>query len=137
MHYGEHEWNGIAQVALFLFGLVNAGVILKAYDTGTWTVIVAALVGRPLGIMAFIGLAVVAGLHLPRRMHWGELTVIALASSSGFTFALFMAAAVLPIGAVAGQITLGALSTVAGAAVTIVAAWLLGAGRFAMPKGAR
>ncbi|OFW46838.1 MAG: hypothetical protein A3J29_06550 [Acidobacteria bacterium RIFCSPLOWO2_12_FULL_67_14b] len=137
VHYGEHEWNGIAQVALFLFGLVNAGVILKAYDTGTWTVIVAALVGRPLGIMAFIGLAVVAGLHLPRRMRWGELIVIALASSSGFTFALFMAAAVLPIGAVAGQITLGALSTVAGAAVTIVAAWLLGAGRFAMPKGAR
>jgi NhaA family Na+:H+ antiporter len=137
LHRGEHQWNGVAQAVLFLFGLVNAGVILRHFDTGTWTVIVAALAGRPLGILAGIGLAVWAGLHLPRRMQWRELVVIALASSSGFTFALFMAAAVLPIGAVVQQITLGALSTVAGAAVTLLAAWLLGVGRFALPKGDR
>ena len=36
VHHFEHEWNTLVQVVLFLFGLVNGGVILKGYDTGTW-----------------------------------------------------------------------------------------------------
>ena len=43
VHQAEHEWNGVAQIALFMFGLINAGVILKHIDTGTWAVLVAAL----------------------------------------------------------------------------------------------
>lgn len=130
----EHQWNGVAQVALFLFGLVNAGVMLKQYDTGTWAVLVAAVVGRPIGVMAAVASAVAVGLHLPRRIGWRDMTVIALAMSAGFTFALFMVAAVLPLGAMAGQIKLGALSTVAGAAMAIGAAWLLGVGRFGVRR---
>jgi NhaA family Na+:H+ antiporter len=137
IHYGEHEWNGVAQVALFLFGLVNAGVILRHFDTGSWTVMLAALVGRPLGILGAIGLAVAGGVRLPRKMHWRELMVLAVASSSGFTFALFMAGAALPAGAVAEQITVGALATVAGAGAALGVAWLLGVGRFAAPQGRR
>lgn len=135
VHYGEHEWNGVAQVALFLFGLVNAGVILRHFDTGSWSVMLAALLGRPLGILAAVGLAVAGGFHLPGRMHWRELVVIAVASSSGFTFALFMTSAALPAGAVAEQITVGALATVAGAGLALGAAWLFGVGRFAAPHG--
>ena len=126
----EHVWNGVAQVALFLFGLVNGGVMLKHYDTGTWAVLAAALVGRPLGIMALTTLAVMAGLHLPRRMTWRDVAVVALATSSGFSFALFMSAAVLPLGAVSAEITLGALTTAVGAVIATGAAWMLGAGRF-------
>ena len=137
IHYGEHEWNGVAQVALFLFGLVNAGVILRHFDTGSWTVMAAALLGRPLGILAAIGLAVAGGFRLPKKMHWRELIVLAVASSSGFTFALFMASAALPAGAVAEQITVGALATGAGAGAALAAAWLLGVGRFAAPQGRR
>jgi NhaA family Na+:H+ antiporter len=133
VHYGEHEWNGVAQVALFLFGLVNAGVVLRHFDTGSWTVMLASLLGRPIGILGAIGFAVAAGLRLPRKMHWRDLAVIAVASSSGFTFALFMASAALPAGAVAEQITVGALATVAGAGLALGAAWLLGVGRFAAP----
>ncbi len=109
VHHAEHEWNGVAQIALFLFGLVNGGVILRHMDTGTWAVLVAAVVGRPLGVAGAVALAVAAGLHLPRRMTWFDLTIIALSTTSGFTFALFLGAVTLPIGAVAGQITLGAL----------------------------
>lgn len=130
VHHGEHEWNELAQVALFLFGLVNAGVILKHVDTGTWAVVVAAVIGRPLGVIAVLALAVGAGLHLPRRMHWKDVIVMALATTSGFTFALFLASAALPIGAVAEQVTLGALLTAGGAALTVATAWLLSAGRF-------
>ena len=41
-----------------------------------------------------VALGVAAGLHLPRRMTWPDIAVIALATTSGFTFALFLGAAV-------------------------------------------
>jgi NhaA family Na+:H+ antiporter len=134
LHYAEHQWNGVAQVALFLFGLVNAGVILRHYDNGTWAVVIAALVGRPLGVIGGVALGVAAGLRLPRNLRWRDLVVIALATTSGFAFALFVTTIVLPIGAVNGQVTLGALSTAAGAVVTGAVAWLAGVGRFAARK---
>ncbi len=130
VHQAEHEWNGLAQLALFMFGLVNAGVILKHVDTGTWAVLVAALAGRPLGIVAAVALAVTAGLHLPRRMQWADVIVVALATTSGFTFALFLGSAALPVGAVAEQVTLGALLTAVGALLTLYTAWVLCVGRF-------
>jgi len=130
VHHAEHEWNGVAQVALFLFGFVNAGVMLGHIDTGTWAVVVAALAGRPLGVLVAVALAVTAGLHLPRHMQWRDVAIVALATTSGFTFALFLASAALPIGAVSEQVTIGALLTAAGALVTLGLAWALGAGRF-------
>jgi NhaA family Na+:H+ antiporter len=130
----EHRWNVVAQVALFFFGLVNAGVILRHYDTGTWAVMVAALAGRPIGVLAAMAVAVAAGLHLPRRLRWSDMTVIALAMSSGFTFALFMVAAALPLGAVAQEIKLGALATAVGAVIALAAAWALGVGRFELRR---
>jgi NhaA family Na+:H+ antiporter len=131
VHHAEHEWNVAAQVVLFLFGLVNAGVILRGYDTGTWAVLTAALVGRPLGMLTAIAIAVAAGLRLPRRIGWRELVVIALATSSGFTFSLFVSTGLIPVGAVLTQLKLGALATVAGAILAYVAARVVGVGRFA------
>lgn len=136
IHHGEHEWNVFAQIALFLFGLVNAGVILKHFDTGSWAVLVAALLGRPAGIVVATALAISVGMRLPGHMRWADLLVAALATSCGFTFAMVLASATLPIGAVNQQITLGALATVSGAGLTIGAARLLAAGRF-KPHGLR
>lgn len=130
IHHGEHEWNGAAQVALFLFGLANGGVMVKQIDTGTWAVLLAAVIGRPLGVLAAVALAIPAGLKLPAHLTWKDLAVIALATTCGFTFSLFLAAAALPIGAVAQQVTLGALLTAVGAPLTVAAAWTLGVGRF-------
>lgn len=130
IHHAEHQWNGVAQVAVFLFGLVNAGVMLSNVDTGTWAVLVAAVVGRPLGVIAAVGLALSAGLTLPRQMRWSDVVVAALATTSGFTFALFLGTAALPLGAVAQQITVGVLLTFTGALVTIWVAWMLCVGRF-------
>ena len=133
VHHHEHEWNGVAQVALFLFGLVNAGVILKHFDTGTWAVLVAAVLGRPAGIVIALTLAMSAGFVLPGRMKWRDLIVAALAMTSGFTFALFVSSTALPMGAVAEQVTIGALATAGGALLTIAAAWLMAVGRFKRP----
>jgi NhaA family Na+:H+ antiporter len=127
-HHYEHEWNVLVQVILFFFGLVNAGVLLRQYDTGTWAVLSAALIGRPVGIMIAVGLAVLAGLHLPKRMGWRELLVVALATSSGFTFALFFATGLFPMGPTLSQIKMGALLTVIGALLAFAAARLLHVG---------
>ena len=126
VHRSEHAWNEIVQVVLFFFGLVNAGVILRGYGTGTWAMLTAAFVGRPLGI-----LAAALGFHLPRRVGWRGMTVIAIATSSGFTFALFFATSVLPMGPVLAEIKLGALATVAAAGFAIGTARVLRVGRFA------
>jgi NhaA family Na+:H+ antiporter len=127
----EHEWNHLVQLILFLFGLVNAGVVIRGYDTGTWALLAAGLVGRPVGILAAIGLAVAAGLHLPHRVGWRECLVTALAASSGFTFALFFTPGLLPMGPVRDQITMGALATIVGALITYLVARHLRVGRYA------
>lgn len=119
VHHFEHEWSELVQIILFLFGLVNAGVILRGYDSGTWAVLAAALIGRPLGILAGIALAVALGLHLPRHIGWREVAVVALASSSGFTFALLFATGSVAPGPVLAQIKLGALLSVVAAPLAI------------------
>jgi Na+:H+ antiporter, NhaA family len=130
VHQAEHAWNEAAQVVVFLFALVNAGVLLHGYDTGTWAVLTAALVGRPLGILGAVTLAQSAGLRLPRGMTWHHLVVIALAASSGFTMALFFATGLLPPGGILQQVKYGALLSVVALPVTFLVAWHLGMGRF-------
>ena len=130
-HHAEHEWHVFVQPVLFLFGLVNAGVLIRQYDVGTWALLAAELVGRPAGILAAIAIAVAAGLHLPPRVGWREAVVVALATSSGFTVALFFASGILPAGPALAEIKIGALATVAAACLTVSAAWVLRVGRFA------
>ncbi|HEX6162496.1 MAG TPA: Na+/H+ antiporter NhaA [Vicinamibacterales bacterium] len=135
VHMVENAWNAWAQIALFMFGLVNAGVIVRHVDTGSWAVLFAAIVGRPAGILIAVSLALAAGLTLPRKMRFGDLVVAALATTSGFTFALFLGTAALPAGAVSQQVTLGALATAAGALLTIGVARAIGVGRHQHARG--
>jgi hypothetical protein len=60
--------------------------------------------------------------------------VVALATSSGFTFALFTAATLLPVGGVLTQVRVGALATALGALLAYGAARWLRVGRFAEPR---
>jgi NhaA family Na+:H+ antiporter len=119
------------QVVAFLFGLVNAGVLLRGFGTGTWAVLTASLVGRPVGILVAVGLAVAAGLQVPRHLGWRELIVMALAASPTLGFGLFFAAAVFPDGPLLIQTKMGAISTAAGVVLALAAARLLRVGRFA------
>ena len=129
----EHEWKYPVQVILFLFALVNAGVLLHGYDTGTWALLAAALVGKPLGIGAGALAAVALGLHLPARFHWRDLAVVAIASSGGFAFGLFFATAAFPPGAVLTQLKLGVIATGIAVPIAFAAAWRLRVGRFHLP----
>jgi len=131
VHHGEHELHLLVQPVLLLFGLVNAGVVLTSYDTGSWAILSAELVGRPVGILLAVGLAIVAGLHLPGRMTWRELLVVAFATSTGFAIALFLATGVLATGPVLAQAKIGVLGSASGLVMALVAARLLKIGRLA------
>ena len=128
----EYAFKYPVQVVAFLFGLVNGGVLMRGFGSGTWAVLLAALVGRPVGILLAVALAVAAGLHLPHRLGWREVVVVAFAASAGFTFALFFATAVFPVGPILTQTKMGALGTVAGALLALAAARFLRVGRFGM-----
>lgn len=126
----EYIFKYTVQAVLLLYGLVNGGVVIAGEMPGAWAVLLAGLVGRPVGIVASIALGIVAGLRLPVRLHWRELVVVSLATSGGFTFALFVAASVIPAGPLLNELKLGALSTVVSAVLAIAAARLLHVGRF-------
>jgi Na+:H+ antiporter, NhaA family len=119
----EHVFLYPVHAILFLFGVVNAGVLLSGYGTGTWALLAAALVGKPLGLMAGAWLGVALGLHLPRGLHWRDLAVVGLATTGGFAFALFFATAVYPMGPILGELKLGAIVSGIGVPLTILAAW--------------
>ena len=122
-----------AQVALGLFGLVAAGVPLKALDWGTFSLPLSVLIGKPIGLLAGVAIARAFGLHLPSGLRWRELTVLGLISSAGFTVALFFATAAIGPGPTLSAIKMGALVSVAGVFVAVIAARLLHTGRFAHP----
>lgn len=127
----EHVWHYHVQVALLLFGLVNAGVILHGYGNGTWATVLASLGGRTLGILVAVAAAAAFGLRRPARFQWRELTVAALAVSTGFTFTLFFATALYPAGPLLAELKLGALLTGGGVLFALAGARLLRVGRFA------
>jgi Na+:H+ antiporter, NhaA family len=120
-----------AQVALLLFGLVNAGVPLGAVEEGQWAAPIAMLAGKPLGVLAVVGVAAAAGWHVPHRLGWRELLVVGIISGIGFTLALFFASTIFPPGQLLSETKMGALLTVAGVAIAFGSAALYKVGRFA------
>jgi NhaA family Na+:H+ antiporter len=131
----EHVVAYPVHVVLFLFGLANAGVLLQGYGTGTWAVLAAALVGKPLGLLTGTAAGLALGLHLPRGLHWKDLVVVALATCGGFAFALFAATAAYPMGPVLAELKLGAIVSGIGVPLSVAAAWLAGVGRFHAKHG--
>jgi Na+:H+ antiporter, NhaA family len=127
----EVWWRYPAQIALFFFGLVNAGVAFHSLEPGTWGLPVAVLVGKPLGVLIGAGIALAAGLHLPLRLGWRELVVVGFIAAIGFSVGLFFCTALLPPGQMHSETSMGVLLSLAGAPLALVAARLLRVGRFA------
>ena len=128
----EHIFKYTVQVVLLFYGLVNGGVVIGGEMPGAGAVLVAALVGRPTGILLAIAGALAVGFRLPLRVHSRELIVVSLAASAGFTFALFFAATVIPAGPLLNELKLGALSTAVSAVLAFAAARVLHVGHFAV-----
>lgn len=120
-----------AQIALFFFGLVNAGVPFMGLETGTWGVPFASLVGKPIGIFIAVGAAVAIGLRLPDRVRWRDLFVIGFIAASGFTVGLFFATAMLAPGILLRETKMGVLVSVSGLLLAFLSALILRVGRYA------
>ena len=129
----EQVFRHPAQIALGLFGLVAAGVPLKALDWGTLGLPLSVVIGKPVGLLAGVAVARAFGLHLPSGVGWREVTVIGVIASVGFTVALFFATASVGPGPTLSAIKMGALVSAAGVFVALIAARLLRTGRFAHP----
>jgi len=127
----EVWWRHPSQIALFYFGLVNAGVAFHSLEPGTWGLPLAVLVGKPLGVLIGAGSALAAGLHLPLSLGWRELVVVGFIAAIGFSVGLFFCSALLPPGQLHSETSMGVLLSLAGAPLALLAARLLGVGRFA------
>jgi len=121
-----------AQIALFFFARVNAGVPFRGLELGTPGIPIATMIGKPLGILAAVALAVILGFHLPPRVGWRELLVVGIFSAAGFTVALFFATSTLAPGILLRETTMGVLVGLSSIAAAFAAAWLLRVGRFAI-----
>ncbi len=95
----EHDLHGAVAFAILpLFAFANAGLSLSGMsvadlvDPVTTGVIFGLLVGKPVGILAFVGLAVALRIaKLPDALSWMRLLGVACACGIGFTMSLFIA----------------------------------------------
>jgi Na+:H+ antiporter, NhaA family len=127
----EHRFKRPVDLMLIFFGFANAGVVLGGVGAGTWFVLSAILLGKPIGILIFTLLATVAGLHLPKAVTWKDLCIVGILAGVGFTVALFFATAAFPYGRLLDETKMGALMSFVAFFAALLAARLLGAGKFA------
>jgi NhaA family Na+:H+ antiporter len=121
----EHWWATPVQFVLLFFGFANAGVPLAQIGAGTYYVLAALLLGKPLGILSFAGAARLAGARLPEGLRVPDLLVLGITASIGFTVALFFATASFPEGSALAETKMGALLSFAAAPLAIVVARLV------------
>jgi NhaA family Na+:H+ antiporter len=120
----EHWWRTPVQFVLLFFGFANAGVPFEQIGPGTYYVVAGLLLGKPLGIVLFSSAARLVGGRLPPGLRLGDLLVVGVAASIGFTVALFFATAAFPPGMLLAETKMGALFSFAAAPLAIIVARL-------------
>jgi Na+:H+ antiporter, NhaA family len=116
----DHWWATPVQFVLLLFGFANAGVPFGQIGPGTYYVLAALLLGKPLGILAFSSGARLLGARVPSGLQRGDLVVVGIAASIGFTVSLFFATAAFPEGSALSQTKMGALLSFLAAPLALV-----------------
>ncbi len=95
----EHDLHGpVAFAILPIFSFANAGLSLAGMSIENLThpvtvgVVSGLLLGKPLGILVFVGLAIgLRFVQLPKNINWIQLLGVAFACGIGFTMSLFIA----------------------------------------------
>jgi Na+:H+ antiporter, NhaA family len=121
----EHWWATPVQVVLLLFGFANAGVPFAQIGPGTYFVLAALLLGKPLGILLFSGAARLAGARLPSGLQLRDLIIVGIAAAIGFTVSLFFATAAFAEGSALAETKMGALLSFVAAPLAFAASRLL------------
>jgi NhaA family Na+:H+ antiporter len=121
----EHEWKGVVDFGLFLFGLANAGVGIASVGTATWLVLASLAIGKTGGIFLMGLLGEKLGYPLPDQVGWRELWIVGLIAGIGLTVALFVAGEAFRDPGVQGAAKMGALLSAGCAVVALVAGRLM------------
>jgi NhaA family Na+:H+ antiporter len=116
----EHWWATPVQFVLLLFGFANAGVPFEQIGAGTYYVLAGLLLGKPVGILLFSAIARLAGGTLPPGLRIGDLLVVGVVASIGFTVSLFFATAAFPAGAALAETKMGALMSFVAAPLALI-----------------
>jgi NhaA family Na+:H+ antiporter len=121
----EHWWAIPVQFVLLLFGFANAGVPFAQTGPGTYYVLVALLIGKPVGILLFSIGARVLGAQLPSDLTVRHLVLVGIVASIGFTVSLFFATAAFPGGPALAETKMGALLSFVAAPLALIASRLM------------
>ena len=129
LEHNLHE--PVAFVILPAFAFVNAGLSLSGVSLDallhpvTLGVTSGLVVGKPLGIVLFTGVAVALGLaRLPKDVNWTQLLGVACACGIGFTMSLFIAGLAFEHGSGA-YFSGDRLGILVGSLLSALAAWIL------------
>jgi NhaA family Na+:H+ antiporter len=133
----EHWWAIPVQFVLLLFGFANAGVPFEQIGAGTYYVLAGLLIGKPVGIMLFSGMARLAGGQLPPGLRATDLFVVGLVAAIGFTVSLFFATAAFPEGSLLTETKMGALLSFVAAPVALAMSRVLRVGANWQPEANR
>lgn len=138
----EHDLHApVAFAILPIFAFANAGLSLTGMSIDDLThpvtmgVVAGLLIGKPLGILLFVGLAVSLRLaQLPTNVNWRQLLGVAFACGIGFTMSLFIAGLAFEHGS--GDYYSGdRLGILAGSILSALAAYILL--HVSLPRAAR
>jgi NhaA family Na+:H+ antiporter len=124
----EHWWAVPVQFVLLFFGLANAGVPFERIGSGTYYVLAGLLLGKPFGILLFSAASRLVGAQLPEKLRLGDLLIVGIVASIGFTVSLFFATAAFPGGVALAETKMGALLSFVAAPIALAVARLRRAG---------
>lgn len=125
----EHFFKRPVDFGLLTFGLANAGVSFTSVGPATWTVLVALIVGKTVGITGMSFLAHVLGFPLPEGMDVRSLALSGVIAGVGLTVALFVAGVAFQDPTLQGAAKMGALLSSLAAPLALVGGKLLGVER--------
>ena len=128
MEHALHGW--VAFGVMPIFALSNAGVAISGdamssllASTVFWGIFLGLLIGKPLGIIAMIWLAVKAKIaELPQGVTWRHILGAGSLAGIGFTMALFIANLAFPEGS---TLELAKLAILAASLVSGILGWIL------------
>jgi len=115
LHAFEHHMKLFVDFGMFFFGLANAGVKVGGLGTLTYATLIALIVGKTLGIVAFSLSAHLMGFLLPVGLTVVDLFAMSALGGVGLTVALFVSNEAFTDKGLQSQAKMGALLSVASA----------------------
>jgi NhaA family Na+:H+ antiporter len=125
----EQFFKSPVDFGLFAFGLANAGVAFASVGPATWSVLLALLIGKTVGITGASLLARRLGFPLPQGMNVKTLMLASLTAALGLTVALFVAGVAFVDPTLQGAAKMGALLSAVAAPLVLVLAKITGVRR--------